>query len=354
MKSSNALLNNNRFIYEGVLRERSADERSYKCRVRPNAIWATGLLAFAVLPCHAVRTDRDANVSIIDDLAQGWIWSGMTQTDSQDCHGQTMHVGGPGTYGAYTFQGTGIRVFAPAANAVACNGRLHKVGHYKVSIDGKAIQSSETVDGMEGDACIFAVSSLSDGNHVLQVEPELGWISVDFVQVLSKADTTADKTGKAAASKRGPIKNGIYQVMLAEAPQQGLDISGRSSANGAEVQVYLPAADPQPNQQFQVTDIGGGKYTISPMNAPGKVLTVLDSAAPGMPLRVGLWSYTADPHQVWNISQVAPGDYRISPDSAPDFAMLPLNGFSTNATRIVLQPWSGQPAQAWRFIWISE
>ena len=137
--------------------------------------------------------------SIIDDSEAGWIWSGMVEVDDVQCKGGTEHAGGPSTYAAYTFTGSGVDVYATTGPSIEAEGRVHKLGRMKIVIDGKPegeyslSQSFATYQSK-----VFSVNDLTQSVHVLQLESDAGWIDVDYIQVSS---------GGQPAPQSGPSNN---------------------------------------------------------------------------------------------------------------------------------------------------
>jgi len=144
-----------------------------------------------VLMTTVAFADGNPPSGLIDDDAAGWIWSGMQEADSLDLHGGTAHAGGPGAYGEFTFQGTGVDVISGSGQTVTINGRTHRAGKAKISIDGKQVVLS-TVQSA-GDTLAHA-AGLKNGVHVLQIEPVGGWVAVDYIVV-----TGVDHTGGGVA-----------------------------------------------------------------------------------------------------------------------------------------------------------
>jgi len=120
----------------------------------------------------------------IDDSLAGWIFSGMTEVDDDGCKSGMEHAGGPSTYAAYTFNGSGVDIYAMTGPTIEVQGRTHKLGRMRILIDGKSdgiyslSQTSVTYQSK-----VYSVTGLTRGNHVLQLEADSGWIDIDFIQV---------------------------------------------------------------------------------------------------------------------------------------------------------------------------
>jgi hypothetical protein len=130
-------------------------------------------------------TAQTAKPTTADDSDDGWTWSGMDAVSDSNFEGGTAHAGPIGSYGCYTFQGTGIKVYAMTGPGVVSGGRMHKMGKLKVSIDGveKATVNLVKPSG-EYDVCVCDISGLAaDKNHVIQIEPKEGWGVVDSLKI---------------------------------------------------------------------------------------------------------------------------------------------------------------------------
>jgi len=158
---------------------------------------------FALLTVIATAALADGNPpsGLIDDGAAGWIWSGMQEADGLDLHGGTAHAGGPGAYGEFTFQGTGVDVISGCGQTVTIDGRTHRAGKAKISIDGKQVVLS-TVQAA-GDTLAHA-GGLKNSIHVLQIEPVGGWVAVDYIVVagVDRAGVAPTFVGAAGAADR--------------------------------------------------------------------------------------------------------------------------------------------------------
>lgn len=141
---------------------------------------------------------------IIDDSAPGWIWHGMVEYDDAQMQGGTAHIGGPGTYGLYTFQGTEAEVYCMAGPGISVDGRTHKMGRVKILLDGKADGSFDLArpDVAYG-VRIYAAKNLTDTVHVLQIQADTGWAAIDYIEVdgATSRPTAAQATSTAIKSQ---------------------------------------------------------------------------------------------------------------------------------------------------------
>lgn len=149
-------------------------------------------------------------------------------SDSQ-LGGGTGHAGGPGTYGVYTFLGTGVDVVAMRGPVVNDGVKAHRTGKLKVMIDG---QEKDTVSlaAPENEYSVkaFHISGLSNATHVLELDPVGGWVVIDSIDVAGAApaggaapasasgfsDDFLDGTASAWTPYGGAwiVYNGLYEI----------------------------------------------------------------------------------------------------------------------------------------------
>ena len=122
--------------------------------------------------------------SPVDDSEAGWIFSGMVEVDDDQCKGGMQHAGGASTYAAYTFNGSGVDIYATTGPSIDAGSRTHKLGRMRILVDGKPdgeyslFQTSVTYQSK-----VYSVTGLALGNHLLQLEAVSGWIDVDYIRV---------------------------------------------------------------------------------------------------------------------------------------------------------------------------
>ena len=155
-------------------------------KIVPFAVIAAFLCACPI-SLYAVQADIAAPSAPAQAAALGWTWSGMVDYPNQLIANGVGHAGGPGSFGALTFQGSSVDVYCVKGPTVTVDQRAHRTGKVKISLDG---QEKDTVLLADRDTNfgvkVFSTSGLSDGIHVLQVEPVGGWAIVDHVDVHAK------------------------------------------------------------------------------------------------------------------------------------------------------------------------
>ncbi|MEO7717397.1 MAG: LamG domain-containing protein [Capsulimonas sp.] len=180
-----------------------------------NRLWAaTGtavVFAFTSLALSGANAVTDPNAdgaaasaTVIKNDAAGWMWYGMEPYENPALPDGAAHVGGPGTYAMYTFQGSGVDVYGMRALTMVVDKRSHRMGKLKISIDDKE-QATIDMGAADADyhAKVFSITGLSAGNHVLQLDPVGGWAVVDSLVI-------SGGTGE------GPAKNALAAGLVAK------------------------------------------------------------------------------------------------------------------------------------------
>lgn len=207
----------------------------------------------------------------IDDSDAGWTWSGMKEFDDSGLKGGTAHIGGDGTYGVYTFNGTGVDVYVLGGPSIRVDGRHKPMGSIKVLIDGdlKADEPTER-DHFVYNLDIFRDNELNPGNHVLQLVPDGGYICVDYIQVQGTGTggglpegASSESGGSGSGGDAGPppapsdggppakIPSGHFIALYSEG--NGMYVSGANSGQLAACMAGISATE-----RFEILDEGNG------------------------------------------------------------------------------------------------
>ncbi len=321
---------------------------------------------------------------ILDDTQPGWIWNGMVEFQDQGLHGGSAHAGGPGRYGAYTFTGTGIEVFGMKGPVVTVDGRAHRMGSMKISIDGnlKASVSQHTGDFVF-DCSMARITGLSNGIHVLQTEPDGGWIVVDYIAVMNGSGDVPDGTntsttgdgrradpsaqtgnpGQQQPSSNGPLTpsggrsstpqftgrltDGYYRICPKNGTSMYLIPVGNMTANGTKLQIIK--APPQANQVWHVTQIASGYYHLSPPGAPDSALTMAPRKSDQVRSAAVIWQYTGDATQVLQIKPGERAGFTIAPGANANGAVLDATHGSFDSGPAEGSSYEASDNQLWRF-----
>jgi endoglucanase len=138
--------------------------------------------------------------------------------------------------------------------------------------------------------------------------------------------------------------NAFYRIVNRNSGKS-LDINGASTANGATVVQHTSVT--ANNQQWRITDIGGGFFRITNRNS-SEVLDVSgNSTANGVP--VIQWPSTGGNNQQWGITDIGGGFFRITNRNSAE--VLDVSGGSTADGASVIQwPSTGGNNQQWDII----
>lgn len=317
-----------------------------------------------------VTAPESGQDGIVDDGAPGWIWNGMDEYDDPSLKGGSGHAGGPGGYGAYTFHGSEVEVYGMAAPTIDVDGQVHGMGRARLLLDGKLVGTvSDFKSSPQYGYRLFDVTGLSDGNHVLQVEADRGWIVVDYLRVIdpdrqtapstvddkaaSKSGAPAEKPADQPPSAAGPtIPGGYYKIELRTDIRKLLSVHTLNPANGSFTEVDTESRDRM--QVWQVTPLSGGKYRISPASSPELALAVLSQMIRSVGYAVGTWSYADNPSCQWNLIPVASGFYEIESVGVPGYVVDLLFADDTDGSNLDLFNFHGGNSQEWAFAPVSQ
>jgi len=152
-------------------------------------LWASSSLGVSAVNMTSSPSQGDSALpippdGIVDDAMPGWTWSSEKETADPSLHGGSAHALPSGAVCSYTFNGTGVDVFTTQLPAAVVDGRSHKVGMLRISIDG-ALQSqiSQYATSTTYDYKAFGITGLPAHNHVIQVEATGGWGVIDYLKI---------------------------------------------------------------------------------------------------------------------------------------------------------------------------
>jgi hypothetical protein len=293
--------------------------------------------------------------TLIDDTEAGWTWSGLVEYDDSQLHGGSGHAGGPGSYAVYTFHGTSVQVFAMRAPSITVDGRHHRVGSLEISIDDH-VKAAEPLNSSTNDYGYqaFSESGLSNSMHVLKLDPQDGWVVIDYIKVNGdpSADAPVDAKNAKTADDEEPliIPEGDYRICPRIAQGSNLDEKDWGTTDGNPLIIWKNG-DHQKNQWFHIVPLGKGKYWMATLNAPQEAVTMLTPAQGETTIPAGQWRYTGHPAQIWSMIRTKDGWCRLSPSDAPSFALTVSGGVSGDGTFIICQRWDEKnQAQDWTIL----
>jgi hypothetical protein len=163
------------------------------------------------------------------------------------------------------------------------------------------------------------------------------------VALLAAGLSVAGAAGAANCSDP-PVSGNTYYIVNEGSGLQ-LEVSGWSKADGASVVQWNSTSGPYNfNQQWAVTDMGGGLLTLRPVHSDKSLDVYGWSKEDGS--AVVQWSYTGNPNQQWKVSAAGGGAYKIK----SNFSDKVLTVADTKAGTTLQQrsdQWS--PQQKWYF-----
>ena len=142
--------------------------------------------------------------------------------------------------------------------------------------------------------------------------------------------------------QRVAVKEGVYTISTALAPDKVLDVAWASSDNGAAVQLFEYTG--RANQQFEIKSTEDGYYTIRNMNS-GKYLDAENNGVTNC-TKVVQWQGNAADNQKWFFVD-AGGYYQIVSKSSR-LRLDVANGETANQTGILLFSATGRTNQLFR------
>lgn len=162
------------------------------------------------------------------------------------------------------------------------------------------------------------------------------------VQVYTSNDSAAQRFRLRSTS--ADVANGTYFIRMASRANSALDVSGGSSADGANVQIWQN--NDTGAQKWNFSRNVDGSYTI--VNAAsGKALDVKDAAA-SSGTNIQQWSRNGSAAQRWYIEYVS-GGFRLSSALNTAFVIDVSGGNAANGTNVALYASNDSKAQRFTF-----
>lgn len=162
------------------------------------------------------------------------------------------------------------------------------------------------------------------------------------VQVYTSNDSAAQRFRLRSTS--ADVASGTYFIRMASRANSVLDVSGGSSADGANVQIWQN--NDTGAQKWNFSRNGDGSYTI--VNAAsGKALDVKNAAA-SSGVNIQQWSRNGSAAQRWYIEYVS-GGFRLSSALNTAFVIDVSGGNAANGTNVALYASNDSKAQRFTF-----
>ena len=283
--------------------------------------------------------------------APGWTWHNMTAYDDPSLTNSTGLAGGPSADGAYTFHGTGVILYGVTGPYVSVDGRRHRTGSVRLSIDGQTkTEVSMLHDDFDAGVNVTSVTGLPNASHDIKIEPIGGWVILTAIEVVSgdapkAADVPDAKDGVGEKLKLGDIPTGYYRIVPATATAQTIDVKDFKTDDGTQIQLYTGNTSiKQPNQWFLFKMLTPGHYSVSPVSDATEMLSLMPGTEPHFPTNI--WRNVHTDSQVWLLVPEMNGTWRLSPSYRPALCLTAGAGYS-NLAAVDSEPWGNFSSQFW-------
>ena len=198
---------------------------------------------------------------------------------------------------------------------------------------GSNIESGDVVDlKEETDKSEEGGSTLDEGQNI--VEPENPYSEID------------EKLDQLAAQNANVLADGTYMIRLASTNTQVLDVASKSTASGANVQLWQ--ATMGTNQLWRVTHDDQGYVTFTNVNS-GMVLDA-STSRPNAGANVTQFESRDTRNQKWIVSQNDDGTYQISSGAMTNISLDAYASGTANGTNIQVWTSNGKSSQKFNFV----
>jgi endo-1,4-beta-xylanase len=189
-------------------------------------------------------------------------------------------------------------------------------------------------------------------------------VQIDYIKVngaTRQAESQATNTGSGRGSSEwmywnghidfgtvagsaAPLPNGTYRITPRHALYQSLDVSGVSSASGANVHTWSYGGGS--NQEWTITHTGSGWYEIKARHS-GLALDV-NSSGTANGTNVQQWPDNDTAAQRWRLDAAGNGWYRITPQVAQDKCLDVSNASSNDGANVQIYQYGRAGNQQWK------
>ena len=150
-----------------------------------------------------------------------------------------------------------------------------------------------------------------------------------------------------SGSGSGIVSGATYQLISGVNNSSVLDVNGSYTTDGTVAQLWTNHNGN--NQKWKVTSIGGGYYTLQPLNAPSSVLAVSGTGtADGT--QVQIWTSNGGNNQKWFLTDIGNGYYTLTPGNAPISRLDVNDGGTADGTKVQIKTINGGNNQKWKFV----
>jgi len=150
-----------------------------------------------------------------------------------------------------------------------------------------------------------------------------------------------------ASGSSGIVSGKTYTIVSAINNSSLLDVANGGTAAGTNVQLY--ANNGTTAEEWTVTSVGNGYYTLQPLNAPAMALNVAGSGTANY-TQVQIFTANGSASEQWQISSVSGGYYSLAPANAPGMRLDVNAGSAANGTKVQIYTANGTVAQEFKFV----
>ena len=169
------------------------------------------------------------------------------------------------------------------------------------------------------------------------------YFKVAAVNSVGTSGMSNEATATPSTTTNGPIANGTYTMTPQNATGSRLDLTGGSTSNGNQLQIWASAGNA--NQKWVFTNMGSGLYKIA-SSVNTSVVVDVNGSASANGTAVDVWADTGSTGQRWTLTS-ATGGYTLTPQCAPSTRMDVSGPSSSNGTKIQIWAATGASNQTW-------
>lgn len=150
--------------------------------------------------------------------------------------------------------------------------------------------------------------------------------------------------------KQAELESGAnYKIISALNNSSLLDVNAAGTVNATPVILWPNTTPSSLNQQWKVTNVGGGYYKLSPLHALTKALDVKD-AGTAAGTKIQIYDDNSTVAQKWQIKSVGGEYFVITPGNAPSKQLEVTGGSTTNGTTIQIAAPNLTNSQKFKFV----
>ena len=156
-------------------------------------------------------------------------------------------------------------------------------------------------------------------------------------------------SGGGSGGSGGIVSGATYKIVSATNNSSLLQVTGGSTAEGTTVELWSDNNPTSTYQEWVVTQLSNGYYTLQPVNASGEIMNVKgNNTTDGT--QIIIWPNYGTSNEEWKIASAGNGYYTLSPANAPGMSLDDSGGETQNGNEIEIYSTNGSVAQEWQFV----